>query len=130
MTDFDWGEAGEMQRTQATDAVLDWHHLDSRHDEHADLILFKKRLDMMRNPRNDRDFERIVLESVDWVNVVALTPEGDSIMIRQFRFGVGYSTLETPGGMVDAGETSRQAAERELFEETGYRSDKWTYLGA
>jgi 8-oxo-dGTP pyrophosphatase MutT (NUDIX family) len=75
-------------------------------------------------------FKRLVLESVDWVNMVALTPEGRSVMVRQYRFGVGYSTLETPGGMVDAGEDSLTAAKRELLEETGYASDTWHYLGA
>ncbi len=119
-----------MKRIKPKNPALDWIHLDSESDPNAELILFDKRIDRMQNPRNGQTFPRIVLESVDWVNVVALTPAMESVMIRQFRFGVGYSTLETPGGMVDAGEDSRQAAARELLEETGYRSDKWTYLGA
>ena len=119
-----------MKRAKPTNPELDWEHLGSRYDDGHDLILFKKRLDQMRNPRNERKFERIVLESVDWVNVVALTPERGSIMIRQYRFGVGYTTLETPGGMVDAGENSKESAIRELFEETGYKAERWTYLGA
>ena len=111
-------------------ASLDWQKLDSRYDDEAGLMLFAKRIDRLRNPRNDKVFERLVLESVDWVNVVALTPSGESIMIRQYRFGVSYTTLETPGGMVDPGESHLQAAQRELLEETGYATEQWTYLGA
>ena len=55
-------------------------------------MLFEKRIDTLRNPRNGQTFDRLVLESVDWVNVVALDPAGRSLMIRQFRFGVGYNT--------------------------------------
>ncbi len=109
---------------------LDWIHLDSRYDPEAGLILFEKRLDRMRNPRNGKEFDRLVLESVDWVNMVAIDEARRCVMIRQYRFGVGYSTLETPGGMVDPGEDSLTAARRELQEETGYVSDNWTYLGA
>jgi 8-oxo-dGTP pyrophosphatase MutT (NUDIX family) len=109
---------------------LDWTHLDSRYDQEAGLILFEKRMDRMRNPRNGKEFDRLVLESVDWVNLVALDEAQRCIMIRQYRFGVGYTTLETPGGMVDPGEDSLTAAQRELEEETGYVADAWTYLGA
>lgn len=111
-------------------STLDWEHLDSRVDEEAGLILFQKRIDRLRNPRNQQVFERLVLESVDWVNMVALDRERRCVMIRQYRFGVGYTTLETPGGMVDRGEDSFAAATRELLEETGYVSEKWSYLGA
>lgn len=110
------------------DTDLDWQRLDSRYGE--DLILFRSRFDRMRNPRNSQVLRRLVLESVDWVNMVALTETGLSVMVRQFRFGVGYATLETPGGMVDPGEDSLTAARRELKEETGYSGGDWYYLGA
>ena len=119
-----------MDKRRDASGDLDWEHIDSTYDTEAGLILFEKRIDKLRNPRNGKVFDRLVLESVDWVNMVALDPNRQCVMIRQYRFGVGYSTLETPGGMVDAGEDSRQAASRELLEETGYASDKWTYLGA
>ena len=112
-----------------SDDDLTWQHLSSRYEE-AGLMLFEKRIDTLRNPRNGEIFDRLVLESVDWVNVVALDADGRSLMIRQFRFGVGYNTLETPGGMVDPGEDSGTAAARELLEETGYTSKRWQYLGA
>ena len=108
---------------------LDWQVLGSRYED-AGLMLFEKRIDRLRNPRNGKVFERLVLESVDWVNVVALDADSRSLMIRQYRFGVGYTTLETPGGMVDPGEDSKTAAARELLEETGFASDNWSYLGA
>ena len=112
-----------------SDDDLTWQHISSRYEE-AGLMLFEKRIDTLRNPRNGQTFDRLVLESVDWVNVVALDADGRSLMIRQFRFGVGYNTLETPGGMVDPGEDSGTAAARELLEETGYTSEHWQYLGA
>ena len=69
------------------DDELTWQRLASRYEE-AGLMLFEKRIDTLRNPRNGKTFDRLVLESVDWVNVVALDSQGRSLMIRQFRFGV------------------------------------------
>ncbi len=116
------------ERSDVTE--LDWEHLDSSYDTEAGLILFERRIDRLRNPRNNKVFNRLVLESADWVNMVALDRDRRCVMIRQYRFGVGYTTLATPGGMVDPGEDSATAAARELLEETGYVSNKWTYLGA
>ena len=63
---------------------LDWDLLESRYED-AGLILFEKRIDRLRNPRNEQVFERLVLESADWVNVVALDAQRRSVMIRRNR---------------------------------------------
>jgi len=94
------------------------------------LPLFQVRLDVMRHPQSAVPFKRLVLESVDWVNVVALTQDGKSVMVEQYRFGIGDLTIEPAAGLVAPGEDSLVAAKRELLEETGYAGDKWQYLGS
>lgn len=111
-----------------TDDELSWRRLSSQAG--PELPLFNVRLDEMEHPQSGDVLSRLVLSSVDWVNMVALTRAGESVMVRQYRFGVGYPTLETPGGMVDPGEDSLTAARRELMEETGFTGGRWTYLGA
>jgi ADP-ribose pyrophosphatase len=64
-----------------------------------------------------------LVESGPTVCVLALTPEGQVVLARQFRPGPGVVLDELPGGMVDPGEDPGAAAARELEEETGYRSD-------
>ena len=91
--------------------------------------IFTIRQDRRRSPGTGREHGFDVLEASDWVNVVALTGAGRVLLIRQYRAGTDEITTEIPGGTVDGGETPRQAAERELEEETGYRSSDWTLIG-
>ncbi len=92
-------------------------------------MIFRARYDWYLNPRNARKMKRVVLEAPDWVNVLALTPEKKILLVHQFRFGTEHITTEIPAGLVDPGEESLAAAQRELCEETGYTSNKWSYLG-
>lgn len=116
----------EMQ----TDGVADhgWELLGV--EPGPDLPLFTPRFDILRNPRNGRRKRGLVLSSTDWVNCVAVTTDERLVMVRQYRIGIRGLTLETPGGMVDPGETPRDAASRELLEETGFAGGEWRYLGA
>ncbi len=100
-----------------------------RSEAGPDLALFHTRFDWMRNPRNARTVRAVVLESYDWVNVVATTPERKILVVRQYRFGVQRTTLEIPAGLIEPGESPDQAAKRELVEETGCTSDQWRALG-
>lgn len=69
------------------------------------------------------------MRSVDWVNCVPITEDGQVVLVRQHRVGIGAETLEIPGGMADPGEDPRVAAARELREETGYTGGTWESLG-
>ena len=82
-----------------------------------------------RSPRTGGEHDFYTIDASDWVNVVALTPDDCVVMVRQYRHGAERVTLETPGGMVDPGETPAQAAARELIEETGYAAEEIFPLG-
>ncbi|RMH74584.1 MAG: NUDIX hydrolase [Calditrichaeota bacterium] len=101
-----------------------------RAEEGPDLRLFRVKYKWMVNPRNGRELKRLVLETPDWVNIIALTPEEKFVLVRQYRFGSDRVTLEIPGGVVDPGESHKEAAVRELQEETGYTAGEWEYLGS
>jgi len=73
--------------------------------------------------------EYYVLEYPDWVNVIAITGDGDMILERQYRHGLGYAAWEIPCGVLEQSDASPLAgAQRELLEETGYGGGEWTLL--
>ena len=96
----------------------------------GDFRIFKLRSDLKISPRTGKEHDFYVLDSVNWVNVIAITPEQKLVMVEQFRHGSNTIELEIPGGMMDAGETDPVAtAMRELREETGYEGENARLLG-
>jgi ADP-ribose pyrophosphatase len=69
------------------------------------------------------------LEMPSFACIFAETLEGRVIVYRQYRHGPRRVGLVFPGRHLDSGEAPLEAARRELFEETGFESDAWTYLG-
>ena len=86
------------------------------------------RRDMVQLPNGVINDEYYVLEYPDWVNVIAITADGQFVFVRQYRYGLGIDSVELCAGVAEPGETPEQSARRELQEETGYGGGKWTKL--
>jgi ADP-ribose pyrophosphatase len=110
----------------------------ARNDDHLKEKLVRKnvvfkgrmvdfRADEIRLP-NGHTALREFMDHPGAVGVVPLLPNGDVVLVRQYRYPVGEVTLELPAGKLDAGEDIRACVERELREETGYTAKKITPL--
>jgi 8-oxo-dGTP pyrophosphatase MutT (NUDIX family) len=96
----------------------------------GDFRIFKLRSDVKISPLTGKEHDFYVLDSPNWVNVIALTPDQQLVMIEQYRHGSNTIELEIPGGMMDPSETDPVAtAVRELREETGYEGENARLLG-
>jgi ADP-ribose pyrophosphatase len=96
----------------------------------GDFRIFKLRSDLKISPRTGKEHDFFILDSVNWVNVIAITPDQQLVMVEQYRHGSNTVELEIPGGLMDAGETDPVATGvRELREETGYEGARARLLG-
>lgn len=103
-----------------------WEVLDSEY-------VFKRpwltaRRDHVKLPTGAEINDFYVLEYPDFCNVVAITKDNKFLMERQYRHAQHLTAIEIPAGCVEKGETSLEAAQRELYEETGYGGGQWTKL--
>jgi 8-oxo-dGTP pyrophosphatase MutT (NUDIX family) len=105
-----------------------WRTLSSR--ALGDFRVFSVREERKISPRTGAEHEFFIIDSVSWVNVVALTERDEMVLIEQYRHGSGTIELEIPGGIMDASDASPEATGcRELLEETGYEGEKPQIVG-
>ncbi len=69
------------------------------------------------------------LQMLDYVSVVAVTPQDELVLVRQYRPAVERYTLELPSGHVEKNETAAESARRELIEEAGFEAPQLDFLG-
>jgi 8-oxo-dGTP pyrophosphatase MutT (NUDIX family) len=105
-----------------------WLKLSSTKRE--DYRIFSVRQERKVSPRTGEEHDFFVIDTVNWVNVIALTPDSQIVMVEQYRHGSGAVELEIPGGIMDAADASPEATGcRELLEETGYEGHSPQIVG-
>jgi 8-oxo-dGTP pyrophosphatase MutT (NUDIX family) len=98
-------------------------------DTAHDYGVFRIKRLVTRAPRGDHMLTHHVLDRPDSVQVVAVSAEGEIIMVQQERYGTQETSLEFVAGLLDGAEDPPAAAVRELEEETGYRAAALQQLG-
>jgi 8-oxo-dGTP pyrophosphatase MutT (NUDIX family) len=112
------------------DGHLHWETVDSKLVKRCGIFdLYESK----RRAQDGREGVFHLLEAPDWVNVVPVVRDGRGrtcfLMVRQYRQGISRTTVEFPAGLIEAGESPEAAAGRELYEETGYRSESLKPIG-
>lgn len=64
--------------------------------------------------------EKEIVEHQPSVGIIAAMEDDSIILVRQYRRAADKILLEIPAGKIEAGETPKQAAVREMDEEIGY----------
>ena len=108
--------------------IRPWEKLSSK--PVGDYRIFTVRTDEKLSPRTGARHDFFIIDCVDWVNILALTPQRELVMVEQYRHGSNTVELEIPGGIMDGSDASPvHTGVRELREETGYEGQSARVVG-
>ena len=105
-----------MWKIKSTERILD-----------SEFVKVDKDDVLLPGGREIKDFYKVTIK--DCAAIVAITPGNHIILKKEYRHCYGKELIEIPAGVLEENEDPLNAAKRELQEETGYRSEKWTCLG-
>lgn len=77
---------------------------------------------------NEKEYHFATVHIHPTVCILPITPKGEIYLIKQFRYLLEGTVLGAIAGFIDEGETSLQAAKRELKEEAGIEAAQWELL--
>jgi ADP-ribose pyrophosphatase len=103
-----------------------WQQLNS--EIVLDTPYFSIRKDACRLPNGHQVDDYYVLQAPNIALIVTYTPDGQFVLVEQYKHGIGEICLEIPGGMCESETDILAEAKRELREETGYIADEWHHL--
>jgi len=87
-----------------------------------------EQLDLQFSNGVERTYERLASSDFGSVAIVAVTAEGNVILVQEYGAGVDDYQWGVPKGAIDRGETRLLAANRELQEEAGFGAHSLVYL--
>lgn len=96
-------------------------------DKIYDGKILKLKVETVELP-NKKYSKREIIEHSPAVSVIAITDDDEILMVKQFRKPIEKTIYEVPAGLIEIGELPKDAAIRELREETGYEAKSMEYL--
>jgi len=89
--------------------------------------VFGLRRDEVIEPSGVRAVREVITHPGSVV-VLPVLPDKKILLIQQYRHATRQNLWELVAGRIDRGETPKQAAARELIEETGYRAKRFRFF--
>ena len=107
--------------------IKKWKILESKEIYSSHFITLKE--EKLERPDGKIVTPYYAIERPDVVYVIALTKNIEIVLVYQYKNGIKDLVLELPAGFIDKGESPKEAAKRELLEETGYSGKGFTKIG-
>jgi ADP-ribose pyrophosphatase len=91
-------------------------------------FVFDIKVDQIEYNSGNEGVREVILHNGGAV-VLPVTNDGKIVLVKQYRYPFDEFMYELPAGKLEKNEDPKECATRELTEETGYTSEKISFLG-